>query len=98
VGIASLSVVPVPQSRSKPISHLCLDPKDHIQFLSRFHPLRRFFVSLGSVATGTLVKVPQWFLSEPVEEVLLQIQETFQENLRMYEVQILGMHSEKEFS
>jgi hypothetical protein len=96
--MASLSVVPVYQSYSKPINHLCLDPKDHVQFLSRFHPLQRFFVTLGSVATGTLIPVPQWFLSEPVEEVLLQIQETFQEKLRTYEVQILGTHSEKEFS
>lgn len=49
------------------------DPKEHVQFLSRFHPLQRFFVTLGSVATGTLIPVPQWFLSEPVEEVPLQI-------------------------
>lgn len=96
--MASLSVVPVYQSYSEPHNYLCLDPKNHVQFLSRFHPLRRFFVRFGSLATGTLIHMPPWFLSEPVGEVLLQIQEIFQEKLRTYEVQILGTHSEKEFS
>ncbi len=95
--MASLSVVPVYQSFSRPLDHLCIDPKNHVQFLSRFHPLQRFFVSLSSRATGTLIHVPQWFLSEPVGEVLLQIQETFQEKLQTYEVQVLSAHREREF-
>lgn len=94
--IASLSIVSVYQRYGKPINYFCLDPKEHVQFLSRFHPLRRFFVRIGSLATGTLINVPQWFLLEPVEEVLSQIQETFQEKLRTYEVQILSTRSARE--
>lgn len=92
--VASLSVSIAGQSLSGPIHHLCFDPKNHGQFLAHFHPLRRFLVRCGSVATGTLIPVPQWFLSEPVEEVLFQIQELFQEKLRTYEVQILSPHAE----
>lgn len=84
--ISSLSVVPLPQLRSKPIKYFCLDPKDHAQFLSRFHLLRRFFILLDTVSTGTLVHMPQWFLLDPVEDVLLQIQESFQDELRMYQI------------
>jgi len=94
--IASLALVPGNQRYGQPINYFCLDPKDHVQFLSRFHPLRRFFVRLASQTTGTLINVPQWFLSEPVGKVLLQIQETFQQELRTHEVQILHTGSEVE--
>jgi hypothetical protein len=96
--MGSLSVVLVPQSYGKPHTYLCLDPKNRVQFLSRFHPLRRLSVLLGSVATGSLISVPQWFLSEPVEEVFLYIQDTFQEKLRTHEVQISNSHVEKRLS
>lgn len=94
--VASVSVITAGQSLSGPIHHLCLTPKNPVQFLSRFHPLRRMLVRFGSVATGTLIPLPQWFLSEPVEHILTQIQETFQEELRRDEVQIVRPSSEKE--
>ncbi len=94
--IASLSILPVYAWFSKPTGYLCLDPKDHIQFLLRFHPLRRFFIRLGSLNTSTLIKMPQWFLSVPVEEVLLQIREIFREELNMYQIQVGGTPSERE--
>ncbi len=90
--VASLSTY-----RRSSSTYLCLNPKEKIQFLSRFRLLRRFFVILGSRATGTLIHVPHWFLSEPVGKILLQIQETFQDRLRAHEVQVFGSHSEKEF-
>lgn len=96
--VASLSVIIAGQSLSGPIHYLCLDPKNRVQFLSRFHPLRRLFVVLGSVATGSLISVPQWFLSEPVEEIFSYIQDTFQEQLRTYEVRISNPHGEKGLS
>ena len=96
--MASLSVVLVPQSYGKPSTYLCLDPKNRVQFLSRFHPLRRLFVVLGSVATGSLISVPQWFLSEPVEEVFSYIQDTFQEKLRTHEVRVFNPSGEKGLS
>src|SRR5260370_38756906 len=95
---ARLSWSPFYQSFSSPLAHLYIYPKNLVQFLSRFPPLQRFFVSLSSRATGTLIHVPQWFLSEPVGEVLLQIQEAFQEKLQTYEVQVLSAHREREFS
>jgi hypothetical protein len=93
--LASISVVPVYQSFSRPTYQLCLDPKDRRQFLSRFHPLRRLFVRLGSLATGTLIHAPQWVLSESVGEIFLRIQETYQENLRTHEVHLFRMPAEK---
>jgi hypothetical protein len=96
--MASLSVVLVHQSYGNPHTYLCLDPKNRVQFLSHFHPLRRLFVLLGSVATGSLISVPQWFLSEPVEEVFSYIQGTFQEKLQTHEIRISYTHSEKGLS
>ena len=96
--MASLSVVFVHQSYGKPYTYLCLDPKNRVQFLACFHLLRRLLVVLGSVATGSLISVPQWFLSEPVEEVFSYIQDTFQEKLRTHEVQISNPHGEKGLS
>jgi len=96
--MASLSVIVAGQSLSGPIHHLCLDPKNRVQFLSHFHPFRRLFVVLGSVATGSLISVPQWFLSEPVEEIFSYIQDTFQEKLRTYEVRISNPYGEKGLS
>lgn len=89
--IASLSVAPVRQSFSKPEHYLALDPKDHAQFLSHINPVRRVFVNLGSQATGTLVYVPPYYFSEPTGEVLLQIQEHFQEELQKYEIQVFNI-------
>lgn len=91
--ITSLSVVPVRQSFSEAENYLSLDPKDHTQFLSRIHPIRRFFINLSSQVTGTLVYIPPYFLAKPAEEVLLQIQEYFQEELQRYKVQILNIAS-----
>src|SRR5260370_17913773 len=93
--MTSLSVVLVPQSYGKPHTYLCLDPKNRVQFLSRFHPLQRLFVVLGSVATGSLISLPQSFLSEPVEEIFSCIQDTFQEKLRTHEVRVSNPHLEK---
>lgn len=94
--MSTLSVVPIHQSYSQPNNYLCLDPKDRVRFLSRFHPLRRFLILFDSVATGTLISVPQWFLSEPVEEIFRFIQETFQEKLQTHEVQTLSTCSSEE--
>lgn len=96
--VASLSIVSIQQTPSKSLSYLCFDPKDHAQFLLRFHLLRRIFVRLDSCATGTLIHVPHWYLSKPVREILLQIQETFPVELQTYEVQVLDADSNTNIS
>ncbi len=96
--VASFSML-VPASKySRVAKELCLGPKDCAQFLSRYHPLWRFVVRVNSLATGNLIRIPQWFLSTPVEDVLSQIQETFQKELITYEVSIPDTHSKEDLS
>ena len=94
--VAAISVIIAGQSLSGPIHHLCLTPKDPVQFLSRFPLVRRLLVHFGSAATGALIPLPQWVLSEPVEAILTQIQELFQGEIRRYEVRLVHPSSEKE--
>jgi hypothetical protein len=86
--IRSLSTTLVHQTFSQPANHICIEPKSPIQFLSHFSPPWRIFIRLSSQATGTLIHVPQWLLAEPVDEILFQIQEIFQEKLLENRIQV----------
>ncbi len=86
--IASLSEVSLQQTPSKSTYYLCIDPKDRVQFLSRFHILQRVFVRLASIATGLLISVPHWYLSEPVGEVLSHIQQDCRAQLSEHHIQV----------
>lgn len=79
-----------------PSGHLCCGLKDDAQFLSRFSPRRRvLIICFCAFTTGTLIHLPVWFFSEPVSEILSQIQATFQEQLQAHEVQVLCSLPEK---
>ncbi len=69
-------------------TYLCFDLREKNRFLSRFHLFQRFFVLLGTLNTGTLIKIPHWFFSESVEEVLSQIQRAFGDQLSQHHVQV----------
>ncbi len=70
--------------------YLCLNPREKTQFLLHFHWIQRLFIRFGTLNTGTLIKIPHWFLSESVGEILLQIQETFQDQIRVHEIHVLA--------
>ncbi len=86
--IASFSEVSIQQTPSKSIYYFCIDPKDRVQFLSHFHILQRVFVRLASIATGLLISVPHWYLSEPVGEVLSHIQQDCRAQLNEHHIQV----------
>jgi hypothetical protein len=104
--IASFYLVPVPRSYSRPINNFCLELKDHGKFMSRFHPLPRLLIRFYSGTTGTLIGtsfrstntlifVSQRFLAEPVERILMSIEENFQQEIQADDIRIVDRRIEK---
>lgn len=78
--------------RRRSDDYLCLDLKERVRLLSQFHWLQQLFMRLEGLSSGSLIKIPHWFLSEPVEEVLSHIQQIFSQELIQHHIQVFRIN------
>lgn len=70
------------------VQYLGIHLQDRNYYLLRFHPLWRFLLRQTMRITGTPLGLPQWYLAEPIMEILTQIQQVFSSTLEAYSIQV----------